>query len=163
MYRSISRNRWHTRFVHRFILIFTDLIHLYRKIHLFICSSKHENWINALLTSELQLTVEESNIYHYLQSRQVKRTPPSCEYFVRTSLYLVRLKIFEWIKFIIRHLHQIQGNWAGRNFVTESRVNSRLITHARMQRWICNCRRIQLSNNKFIKGILGGTLDLASL
>ena len=62
----------------------------------------------------------------------------SSEYFTRTSLYLVRLKIFEWIKFLRRHLHQIQGNWAGRNFVTASRVNSRLITHARMQRWIWN-------------------------
>ena len=36
------------------------------------------------------------------------------------------------MKTLGRHLHQIQGNWAGRNFVTESRVNSRLITHARM-------------------------------
>ena len=60
----------------------------------------------------------------------------SSEYFTRTSLYLVRLKIFEWVKFHRRHLHQIQGNWAGRNFVTALRVTSRLITHARMQRWI---------------------------
>ena len=52
----------------------------------------------------------------------------SSEYFTRTSLYLVRLKTFEWMKFLRRHLHQVQGNWAGRNFVTESRVNSRLIT-----------------------------------
>ena len=35
-------------------------------------------------------------------------------------------------------LHQIQGNWADWNFVTALRVNSRLITHARMQRWIWN-------------------------
>ena len=56
----------------------------------------------------------------------------SSKYFKRTSLHLVRLKIFEWIKYARRHLHQIQGNGAGRNFVTESRVNSRLITHARM-------------------------------
>ena len=41
-------------------------------------------------------------------------------------------KSFEWIKCLRRHLHQIYGNWTGRNFVTESRVNSRLITHARM-------------------------------
>ena len=60
----------------------------------------------------------------------------SSEYFTRTSLYLVRLKIFEWMKFLGRHLHQIQGNWAGINFVTESRVNSRLILHARMHRRI---------------------------
>ena len=34
----------------------------------------------------------------------------SSEYFTRNSLYLVRLKIFEWVKFHTRHLHQIQGN-----------------------------------------------------
>ena len=84
----------------------------------------------------------------------------------RTCLYLVRLKIFEWIKILRRHLHQIQGNWAGTNFVTESRVNSRLIL--RMREWrdeseIYNCQRTQLSNNKFINGIWGGTLDLVWL
>ena len=35
------------------------------------------------------------------------------------SVYVVRLKIFEWTKSFRRHLHQILGNWAGRNFVTE--------------------------------------------
>ena len=55
----------------------------------------------------------------------------SSEYFTRTSLYLVRLKIFEWIKFLRRHLHQIQENGTGRNFITASRVNSGLITRAR--------------------------------
>ena len=34
----------------------------------------------------------------------------SSKYFARTSLYLVRLNVFEWIKFLRRHLHQIQGN-----------------------------------------------------
>ena len=58
----------------------------------------------------------------------------SCEYFTRTSLYLVRLKVFKWIKFVRRHLHQIQANWVGRDFITASRENSRLITHARMRR-----------------------------
>ena len=52
----------------------------------------------------------------------------SSEYFTRTSLYLVRLEIFEWIKLLRRHLHQFQENGAGRNFITASRVNSRLIT-----------------------------------
>ena len=42
------------------------------------------------------------------------------------------------IKLLQRHSHQIQGNWAGKNFITASRVNSRLITYARMQRWIWN-------------------------
>ena len=48
----------------------------------------------------------------------------SSEYFTRTSLYLVRLKTFEWMKFLRRQLHQIQGSWACRNFVTVSRVAS---------------------------------------
>ena len=60
------------------------------------------------------------------------------DYFTRTSLYLVRLEIFEWIKLLRRHLHQFQENGAGRNFITASRVNSRLITHTRMQRSIWN-------------------------
>ena len=62
----------------------------------------------------------------------------SCENSMRTSLYLFRLKIFEWVKFHRRHLHQIQGNLAGRNCITNSHVNSPLITHARMQTWIWN-------------------------
>ena len=62
----------------------------------------------------------------------------SRKYFTRASLYLVRLKIFELIKFLRRHLHQNQGNWAGENFVISSRVNSRIIAHAKMQRWIWN-------------------------
>ena len=39
-------------------------------------------------------------------------------YFTRTSLYLVRLKIIKWIKFLRRHLRKIQENGAGRNFIT---------------------------------------------
>ena len=87
------------------------------------------------------------------------------EYFKRTSLYLVRLKIFEWIKFLRTHLHQIQGNWDGRILLLP-----RVWIHGalRMQEYreeseIYNYQWIQLSNNKFINGILGGTLDLAWL
>ena len=73
---------------------------------------------------------------------QIQISIPACmmssEYFTRTSVYLVTLKISEWIKLLWRHSHQIQGNWAGKNFITASRVNSQLITHARMQRWIWN-------------------------
>ena len=44
------------------------------------------------------------------------------KYFTGTSLYLVRLKIFDWTKFLRRHFHQfLEGNWAGRNFLTVSR------------------------------------------
>ena len=39
----------------------------------------------------------------------------SSECVIRTSLYLDRLKIFEWVKFLRRHLHQIQENWAEMN------------------------------------------------
>ena len=87
----------------------------------------------------------------YLKNESVSRSRNCCqiqsgisacvmssEYFTRTSLYLVRLKIFEWIKFLRRHLHQIQENGAGRNFITASGVNSWLITHARVQRSIWN-------------------------
>ena len=60
----------------------------------------------------------------------------SSEHFTITSLYLVRLEIFEWIKLVRRHLHQFQENGACRNFITASSVNSRLIPHTRMQRSI---------------------------
>ena len=45
-----GRNRWHTLFVHQFVLIFIDFIDLYRKIHPFNCSSKNKNWIHAKST-----------------------------------------------------------------------------------------------------------------
>ena len=85
---------------------------------------------NAVLREKSLLRIVSCNIT--LQSRQVKRTPQdsineliiwkmnplvvpeTSVKFTRTSLYLVRLKIFEWIKL---HLHQIQRNWAGRNVV----------------------------------------------
>ena len=56
----------------------------------------------------------------------------SREYFTRTSLYLVRLKISEWTTLLWRHLHQILVKQASRNLITALRVNSRLITHAGM-------------------------------
>ena len=85
---------------------------------------------NAVLREKSLLRIVSCNIT--LQSRQVKRTPQdsineliiwkmnplvvpeTSVKFTRTSLYLVRLKIFEWIKL---HLHQIQRNWGGRNVV----------------------------------------------
>ena len=81
----------------------------------------------------------------------------SSEYFKGTSLYLVRLKTFEWIKCLRRHLHQIQGNGACRNFVTKSLVNLRLITPCknvhRDESEIYNFQRFNLiSNNKYITG-----------
>ena len=84
---------------------------------------------DAVLREKSLLRIVSCNIT--LQSRQVKRTPQdsineliiwkmnplvvpeTSVKFTRTSLYLVRLKIFEWIKL---HLYQIQRNWADRNF-----------------------------------------------
>ena len=90
-------------------------------------------WINYLKNE----SVSRSRNWCQIQSG-IPACVMSSEYFTRTSLYLVRLKIFEWIKFLRRHLHQIQENWAGRNFITASRVNSQLITHAKMQTSIWN-------------------------
>ena len=89
----------------------------------------------------------------------------SSEYVTRTSLYLDRLKIFEWVKCLRRPLHQIQENWAVRNFLTASYVNSRSLgmQEYRDESEIYKDQWIQLSNNKFINEILGGTLDLAWL
>ena len=104
-----------------------------------------------LQSKQVKRTPQDSiNGIDYLKNESVSRSRNWCQiqrgisacvmsrYFTRTSLYLVRLKIFEWIKFLRRHLHQIQENGAGRNFITASRVNSRLITHARVQRSIWN-------------------------
>ena len=76
---------------------------------------------------------------------------------------MVRVKIFKWVKIQRRHLRQIQGHLAGRNFVTESSVNihsSLRMQECRHESENYNYQRIQLSNNKFINVIMGGTLDL---
>ena len=87
--------------------------------------------INELIICKNEFVSRSRNWCQQIQS-SISACVMSSEYFTRTSLYLVRLKIFEWIKFLRRHLHQIQENGAGRNFLTASRVNSGLITHARM-------------------------------
>ena len=91
------------------------------------------SWIDYLKNESVSL----SRNWCHIQSG-ISACVMSSEYFTRTSLYFVRLKISEWIKILRRHLHQIQENWAARNFITASRVNSRLMTHARMQRSIWN-------------------------
>ena len=57
---------------------------------------------------------------------------------------------------------KIQENWAGRNFVTVSSVNSLLIMHEEMQRWIWNLQL--LMNSTGIPGCdlvaPGGLFDL---
>ena len=118
---------------------------------------KFYSWIDYLKNE----SVSRSRYWCQIQNG-ISACVMSSEYFTRTSLYLVRLKIFEWIKFLRRHLHQIQENWAGRNFITAaSRVNSRLITHARMQRSIW---KPTTSNGfNFRNGLLGGTLGLVWL
>ena len=63
----------------------------------------------------------------------------SSEYFMITSLYLVRLKIFQWIKFLQRDQGSIKKKRR------ESRDESE----------IYNYKRIQLLNNILINVILG--------
>ena len=109
-------------------------------------------WITQLQSNQVKRTPPRFYYWiDYLKNESVSRSRNWCqiqsgvsacvmssEYFTRTSLYLVRLEIFEWIKLLRRHLHQFQENGAGRNFITASRANSRLITHATMQRSIWN-------------------------
>ena len=53
-------------------------------------------------------------------------------FFMITSLYLGN-QVFEWIKLLLRHSHQLQENGASGNFTTALYVNSLLITQAGMQ------------------------------
>ena len=69
----------------------------------------------------------------------------------------------EWIKILRRLLHQIQGNWAGRNFVTESGVNSRLMTHARMNLKSATANGLNFKIINWLMEFWWGTLDLAWL
>ena len=93
LYRSIGRNRWHTRFVHRFILIFTDFFDLHRKIHLFIKIWKLNSCKQLIfLTIKLQLKVEGSNNYHFL-----KKALKKSYLFFKT-----RFKIFLWLLILAR-------------------------------------------------------------
>ena len=64
----------------------------------------------------------------------------SSEFLATTSQFLVGLKNLWMDEMLWKHLHQIQENWAGRNFITSSCGNSLLNdnTHAGMQRWIWN-------------------------
>ena len=55
------------------ILIFTDLIDLYRKIHLFICSSKNENWIHAN-SKFIDFWVERERIKHLSLFKEIFKT-----------------------------------------------------------------------------------------
>ena len=65
-------------------------------------------------------------------------------------------KILELIKLLWTHLHQIQENWPGRNFITTSHVNLLLITHAgNMQRWIWKSTTISWFNFRIINSLMG--------
>ena len=88
----------------------------------------------------------------------------SSEYFTRTSLHLVRLKIFEWLKLLERHLHQDLGNWAGRYLINCIACEFKAHYARKMQIWIWNLLLpTDSSNNKFIDEIFGGTFDLSWL
>ena len=47
-------------------------------------------------------------------------------------------KIFEWIKLLWRHLHQIQETWVGRNFIVLYRVWIHCSLRMQECRWIWN-------------------------
>ena len=87
------------------------------------------------------------------------------EYFTRTSLYLVSLKIFEWVEFI----QDIYIKFRETELIEISLLpwvwthGSSRMQECRDESEIYNYQRIQLSNTKFINVILGGTLDLAWL
>ena len=93
-----GRNRWHTRFVHRFVLIFIDFIDLYRKIHPFNCSSKNENWIHAKSTF--------IDKWVAIKSRRIKQL----SLFENSYLFF---KIFWWLILARARLHKAFLRWEG--------------------------------------------------
>ena len=89
----------------------------------------------------------------------------SSEHFKRTSLHLVRLKIFDrWIKCLLEGIYikfretELVEIWQ----LNRVWIHGWLRMQECTQRWIWNLQlpTVQLSNNKYINGILGGTLDL---
>ena len=129
-------------------------------------------WFNAYSPRQVKRTLPHKILLiNWLFKKRIRVVPVtvvkfkpwvlkvSCEYFTRTSLICIwsNWKSLNGLNLLDDIYTTIQGNWAGRNFVTASRVNSRLITHARTwQRWIWNLqlpKDDQLSNNKFINGI----------
>ena len=60
------------------------------------------------------------------------------EFLTTIFKYMMRWKIFQWIKFRFRLILQIKENSAGRNFITNSRVYSLFIVQAKMQTEINN-------------------------
>ena len=65
-------------------------------------------------------------------------------------------KSLKWLMTLLwRHFHQIQGNWAGRNFMIASRVNScSLRIQCRDESEIYNYQRVPLFfYNEFINGV----------
>ena len=120
--------------------IMSSVLHYYRTVTVKPSQAyppRFYQWIDYLKNE----SVSHSRNWCQIQSG-ISACVMSSEYFTRTSLYLVRLEICECIKLLRRHLHQFQENGAGRNFITASHVNSRLITHTRMQTSIWN---LQLS------------------
>ena len=85
---------------------------------------------------------------------------------MRTSLYLVRLKIFEWIKLLRRHIYQYRET---AELVEISELpyvfhSSLHMQECRKESETYNYKLIQLLNhNKLINGILGDMLDQAWL
>ena len=83
-----------------------------------VCPPQLKNWVKndrKLLNLKLCLTHTGKALRYGI-------------YVAACNKYPLKVK---WLKFHRRHLHQFRET--GRNFVTDLRVNSRLITHARMQ------------------------------
>ena len=93
-----GRNRWHTRFVHQFVLIFIDVIDLYRKIHPLNCSSKNKNWIHAKSTF--------IDKWVAIKSRRIKQL----SLFENSYLFF---KIFWWLVLARARLHNAFLRWEG--------------------------------------------------
>ena len=61
------------------------------------------------------------------------RQPPKIPLKNQICIAATALHSVKWIKMLWGHLHQIQENWAGRNFITTSCMN-RLFPHSCKQR-----------------------------
>ena len=110
------------------------------------------SWLNAYSPRQVKRTLPDKILLmNWLFKKRIRVVPVpvvkfkpwvlkmSCEYFTRASLICIwsNWKSLNGLNLLDDIYTTIQGNWAGRNFVTASRVNSWLITHARTwQRWI---------------------------
>ena len=89
--------------IHSFLLSinldFTDSIDLYRKIHLFFCSSKNENWFHAnseFVDNGVSVAIESRRIKQFIITFLIKSLKKS--YFS----FKTRFKVFFWRPILAR-------------------------------------------------------------